>query len=446
MKKKILIIGLIILVIVIGSIIYINKQNNKNKNFPEMGGTMGGPSPREMDKGMEVTAEYEAKKDEIIDGNTFEASDKNKVAIAIKDNAKVNLSNITVNKTGDTDDIMNSDMSGINSAIFIGDSRTQLSNGKITANAKGANGIYIKGNNANLELSDTIIETIGERARGIDVLDKGKLTANNIKVKTTGDKSSGVATDRGSGYITIDNSEIITNGNDSAGIYSTGNIKVSNTKIIAKQAEGAVIESDNSIELENVEMEANKKRGIMLMSSVPSYAAGNPRAYFKMYNSKLTVKEGPVFYVTNTNAMIDLSNTEINCTSGIFLQAKKDETEELEQEGRLRETKGGIAEINCTNQKINGDIILDENSEMVLNLTENSGFVGKINTKNTAKKVELVIDNTSVLNLTGDCYIDNITVENYKNIKTNGYNIYFKNSEQELTNLQLDGGGKFIKK
>lgn len=81
-----------------------------------------------------------------------------------------------------------------------------------------------------------------------------------------------------------------------------------------------------------------------------------------------------------------------------------------------------------------------------MNLTQNSEYIGKINTENTAKKVELIIDNTSILNLTGDCYVDTITINDYKKIKTNGYNIYFKNSEQNLTDLQLDGGGKIIKK
>ena len=108
--------------------------------------------------------------------------------------------------------------------------------------------------------------------------------------------------------------------------------------------------------------------------------AGEGTGTLSASNSSLSIdsnssyyKTAPFFFITNTNAVINLENSELDFGSGILLSAK-----------------------------------------------------GTINSGNTAKSVSLTLDSSSKMVLTGDTYVSEFSDEdaNYSNIDFNGYKLY----------------------
>ena len=82
--------------------------------------------------------------------------------------------------------------------------------------------------------------------------------------------------------------------------------------------------------------------------------------------------------------------------------------------------------LNAKKQKIDGDIIVDNISTLELSLKNGSSYSGTINNENTAKKINITLDSSSKLTLTGDSYITSLEDEDstYSNINFNGYKLY----------------------
>lgn len=130
-------------------------------------------------------------------------------------------------------------------------------------------------------------------------------------------------------------------------------------------------------------------------------------------------KTAPMFFITNTDAVINLQNTKLVYGSNILLSAKG--TNQWGKSGQ----NGGNVTLNATNQELNGNIELDNISKLVMNLTKSS-YEGTINANNSAKSIDLKLDDTSNIKLTGDSYVTSLedADTSYSNIDFNGYKLY----------------------
>ena len=79
-----------------------------------------------------------------------------------------------------------------------------------------------------------------------------------------------------------------------------------------------------------------------------------------------------------------------------------------------------------SNQTATGNIVVDKISTLIMNLSKKSSYTGTINGDNTAKNIELVLDKTSKIKLTGDSYVTKLTNSDSSNsnIDFNGYKLY----------------------
>ena len=79
-----------------------------------------------------------------------------------------------------------------------------------------------------------------------------------------------------------------------------------------------------------------------------------------------------------------------------------------------------------SNQEAIGNIVIDSVSTINMTMKEKSYYEGTINGDNTAKSIELTIDKTSKIKLTGDSFVSSLTDEDtsYSNIDFNGYKLY----------------------
>lgn len=261
----------------------------------------------------------------------------------------------------------------------------------------------------------------------------GNMIASNLTINTSGVSSAAIRSDRGGGNVTVNGGVYTTSGAGSPSIYSTANIKVSNAKLVSNASEGIVIEGANSVSIENSTLiDTNNKlngqsttyKNIFIYQSMSGDASvGNGE--FTSKDSDITINKGDTFYVTNTSCVINLENNKIvnNATTGNFLRVKSDSwgTSGL---------NGGKVVLNATNQRIIGNIVIDNISTLKLNMKSGSYYEGVINGDNTAKDISLVLDKDSSIKLLGDTYVTSLDNgdESNSNIDFNGYKLYVNNT------------------
>ena len=442
-KKQIITYSSIIaaLVITLGAlwaliITTINSDNNMANN--------GTPSMNTNSSVASYSAIKEIITDETIENGEFTSANADENTILATGNVTATLSDITVTKTGDSDGGDNTSFYGTNSAILAKDGATlNIVNASINTNATGANGVFSYGgsattNNNNsdgttINISDSTITTNKDNSGGIMTTGGGIMNAENLTVTTAGTSSAAIRSDRGGGTVTVNQGTYKTTGKGSPAIYSTADITVKNSNLIATASEGVVIEGKNSVTLENTTLtdtnntlngQSTTYKNIFLYQSMSGDAADG-QAVFTAKNSTITTNQGDSFYVTNTTAEINLENNKIinNDSTGNFLRIQKDSW------GNSG-SNGGTVTLNLTSQEVNGNIVVDSISSLTMDLSNNSSFKGAINSENTGE-VNLTLDSSSSLTLTGDTYLSSLTNVDAtnSNINLNGYKLYIDGVE-----------------
>lgn len=357
-------------------------------------------------------------------------------AILVSGGASATIDGATVTKSsGDSSNTENSEFYGVNSGILVQESSTAtIKSATISTSAKGSNAVFSTGEDSKIYISDSKITTTGESSsRGLDATYGGYIEADNVTVSTQGGSCAALATDRGEGTVIAKNSNLTTNGSGSPVIYSTGNISITNTKGTANGSQMTVIEGKNSATVKNSTLTASGKGnrndvdqcGVMIYQSM-SGDAGEGTGTFTAENSSLSIssdsdyyKTAPMFFVTNTDAVINLTNTKLSYGSQTLLSAKG--TSEWGTSG----SNGGNVTLNATNQELSGNITADKISTVTISL-KSSTYTGAINSDNSAKEISLTLDKSSKITLTGDTYVSSLNDEEstYSNINFNGYKLY----------------------
>ncbi len=370
-----------------------------------------------------------------ISNKTYKNIKSDQNAILVKEGGNATLNKVTVNKTGDSSNTENADFTGVNAGILVEEnSSATIKNSTIKTNGKGANAVFSTGSNSKISISDSTIETTGSSSsRGLDATYGGSITGSNLKITTQGNSSATLATDRGEGAVSVSGSTLETNGVGSPIIYSTGNISINKTTGVAKNSQMVVVEGKNSATVKNSTLEASGKGnrgsdnktdscGVMIYQSM-SGDASEGVGTFTSNGSTLTIPKdsdyydsAPMFFVTNTEAIINLTNTKLNYGSGVLLNIGG--TTEWGNSG----SNGGVVTVNLEKEDISGDIIVDNISTLTLNL-KNSKLSTTINGSNSAKSIKLVVDSNSTLTLTGDSYVSSFEGD-ASNINFNGYKLY----------------------
>ena len=402
--------------------------NNNNNNFDQRNNS-----------NITYSSNNKITEDTTINSGTYNSDTKDENAILV-DSSTVSLSDITINKTGDSDGGDNTSFYGTNSAILaINGATLNIDNITVNTDATGANGVFSYGGSATtdnstndgttINISNSTITTTKDNSGGIMTTGGGIMNATNLNITTSGTSSAAIRTDRGGGTVIVDGGTYKTTGKGSPTIYSTANIKVSNATLTSSASEGIVIEGKNSVEINNCNLtdtnnelngQSTTYKNIFMYQSMSGDAAKGTST-FTANNSIITTNKGDTFYITNTTATINLSNNTIvnNDKTGSFLRTKSDSW-------GMTGSNGGTVTLNTDNQKMLGNIIVDSISTLSINMKNNSTYEGTINSDNTAKSITIALDKTSTIKLTGDSYItslDNADTTN-SNIDFNGYKLY----------------------
>ena len=416
-------------------------------------GAGGNPPSGSASQSVTYSAGTQLSSDTDQTGGEYTSSVSDENAILIDSGAAVSLTDPTVTKTGDSDGGDNCSFYGVNAAVLAKDgANVTITGGTITTSANGANGVFSYGGNGaqngasgdgtTVTISDTTITTTGDNAGGIMTTGGGVTNASNLTIETSGRSSAAIRTDRGGGTVTVDGGSYTTNGLGSPAIYSTADITVSGAALTSNLSEGVCIEGKNSITLNDCDLTANNTQcngnatfldSIMIYQSMSGDADSGTSA-FTMNGGSLTSKSGHVFHVTNTHAVITLSDVEIvnEDADNVLLSVCDDGW------------NGGNnhAELIADQQTLSGSVLVGDNSQLELTLSNGSAFTGSISGEISNSSgdvistetgdVSVTIDATSTWTLTADSYVTSFN-GSANQIISNGYTLYVNGTALEGT-------------
>ena len=417
-------------------------QQALGDGMPMPPGGMGGPGSRNQNIIYSGATELKAAVTET--GKTYQSSKIDENALLINTKEAVTIAQPTINKTGSSSGGDNCSFYGVNAALLVkGGSTTTIKGGTITSDADGANGVFSYGGNGGhnggegdgttVIVEDTKITTTGGGSGGIMTTGGGVMKAKNLTINTSGRSSAPIRTDRGGGVVTVDGGSYTSNGLGSPVIYSTADVTVSNATLTSNMSEGVCIEGKNSITLNNCEMTVSNTHrnghaqfldAIMIYQSF-SGDADSGNSHFTMNGGSLTNKQGHLFHVTNTNAIISLNNVKLvnEDPEKVLLSVCADGWQGA----------GNKATVNASRQQLEGTILVGSDSELTLTLADGSTFNGSINGNITNAAGNSVSTETGTVNvalgdnctwsLTADTYITSLKGDASR-IKANGHRLF----------------------
>ena len=297
------------------------------------------------------TAANEYTEDTTVSNETIESTGTDENAALISSGANVTLDNDTIARTSaDSQGGDNSSFYGVGAAVLATDGTAYVKEGSVTTDAAGGGTLY-----------------------GWD-----------LNVETNDESSAAIRSDRGGGTMVIDGGTYVSNGVGSPAIYSTADIAVSNANLTANGSEAICIEGLNSIHLYDCDLTGNMSdldqndntwTVILYQSMSGDSEVGN--STFQMNGGSLTSENGGVFYTTNTESTITLSNVDItyNDDNEFFLQC----TGNTNQRGWGQSgANGADCHFTGISQDMQGNVIWDSISNLDFYLTEGSSLTGAV--------------------------------------------------------------------
>lgn len=330
------------------------------------------------------TSATEYSKDKTTTGKTYSSTGTDENAVHVTDGAKVTLKDATVSRESeDSEGGDSSSFYGIGAAVLTTDGISYISGSKITTNAKGGAGIFSYGDGTTY-VSDTTISTKKDTSGGLHVAGGGKLFAWDVTATTQGESSAAIRSDRGGGTMVVDGGTYTSNGTGSPAVYSTADIAVHNADLTANNSESVCIEGLNSLRLFDCNLTGNMKDDsqndctwnvILYQSMSGDSEVGN--STFEMDGGTLTAKNGGMFYTTNTESTIRLSDVDITYAkdNDFFLKC----TGNSNQRGwGTSGSNGADCNFTADNQKMEGDIIWDSISQLDFYMSNGSTLKGAV--------------------------------------------------------------------
>ena len=302
----------------------------------------------------------------------------------------------------------------------------ELSGGVYSASGTDESAVFADGVTASLN-GVTIIKDGGDASSAdkssfegvnaaVRVIGGAELTISDAVIEASADNATAIFAYDGGTYTSLGKSGC-------PAIYSTADITVSNATLTAENSRAVIIEGRNSVTLENCELSGNYTTGkegsvaanVLIYQSM-SGDADEGTGSFSMTGGTLTANAGTMFYVTNTDAEIELTGTElVYSEDGGLLTVSA---------GRWGKdgSNGGTCTFTADDQELAGEIVVDSISSLDLILNA-SQYTGAINSSGTAGTVAVSLDETSTWTLTGDSYITSFEGD-LSNVNTNSYTLY----------------------
>ena len=347
----------------------------------QMGG-MGGPGSSSAPTSYDAVNEYT--EDTTVEGESISSTGTDENAVLVDGDAEVTLKNVTVDRTSqDSTGGDSSSFYGVGAAVLGTQGSTYVKDSEITTDAAGGAGLFAYGDGT-VYAADSTITTTQDTSGGIHAAGGGKLYAWNLAVKTAGESSAAIRSDRGGGTMVVDGGTYETTGVGSPAVYCTADIAVNNAILTASGSEAICMEGLNTIHLFDCDitgdmddLSQNDTTWNVIVYQSMSGDSEVGESTMQLIGGSLTAKNGGMFYTTNTQCNILLSDVDItNASDSEFF---------LRCTGNNNQRGWGTAGANgsdCTftadSQTMEGDVIWDSISQLDFYLQNGSSLTGAI--------------------------------------------------------------------
>ena len=348
-----------------------------------------------------------------LTGETITVTDSNVIPVLVLNGGTATLTNCTIVKSGDGSGQSNEDaynFYGINNAVVVlgSDSKATLSACTVTTSAKYANAVFAS-DGGTIEIKNGItITTTGDSSRGLFASYSGTVKASDggVNITTSGSHCAPLATDRGSGEIIVGSStastasSVTSEKNDSPCVYSTGTITAFKLTGNCTSGQAVVVEGLNNVNLSSCTFTgARSGQGCIMLyqSGSGDSSSGNSSLTISdcTFNNSLASSSEPMFYVTNTTAVVTISNCTFNSyassvasaytASNAFILCEENSSNSWGTSG----SNGGVMQMTATGETLTGTVCAAESDSKITvtcgtsNLSKKSGF-GTITVNGTA--------------------------------------------------------------
>ena len=338
-----------------------------------------------------------------LTGETITVTDSNVIPVLVLNGGSATLTNCTIVKSGDGSGQSNEDaynFYGINNAVVVlgSDSKATLSACTVTTSAKYANAVFAS-DGGTIEITNGItITTTGDSSRGLFASYSGTVKASDggVNITTSGSHCAPLATDRGSGEIIVGSSTASTESNvtseknDSPCVYSTGTITAYKLTGKCTSGQAVVVEGLNNVKLSNCTFTgARSGQGCIMLyqSGSGDSSSGNSSLTISdcTFNNTLASSSEPMFYVTNTTAVVTISNCTFNSyassvasaytASNAFILCEENSDNSWGTSG----SNGGVMQMTAEEETLTGTVCAAESDSKITvtcgtsNLSKKSG-------------------------------------------------------------------------
>lgn len=320
--------------------------------------------------------------DETVSDETYMSDGTDENAIHVYKGAEVILKNVKAYRDSEASTGGdNSSFYGVGADLLVTDGTAYISGGEYTTDSKGGAGIFAYGKGT-VYAADATVKTSQDTSGGIHAAGGGTLYAWDMDVNTSGESSAAIRSDRGGGTMVVDGGSYISNGTGSPAIYCTADIVVKNAVLTANKSEGICVEGKNTLHLYDCtltgNMPDNEQNGctwnvIVYQSMSGDSEVGN--STFHMSGGSLTAKNGGMFYTTNTECTMLLSDVDITYAeeNDFFLRCTgNNNARGWGQSGN----NGSQCHFTADAQKMEGDIIYDSISTLDFYMKNGSTLEG----------------------------------------------------------------------
>ena len=346
------------------------------------GGTGGPGGSSSAPTSYDAVNEYT--EDTTVDGESISSTGTDENAVLVDGDADVTLKNVTVDRTSqDSTGGDSSSFYGVGAAVLGIQGNTYVTDSEITTDAAGGAGLFAYGDGM-VYASDSTITTTQDTSGGIHAAGGGKLYAWNLAVKTAGESSAAIRSDRGGGTMVVDGGTYETTGVGSPAVYCTADIAVNNATLTASGSEAICMEGLNTIHLFDCDvtgdmddLSQNDTTWNVIVYQSMSGDSEVGESTMQIIGGTLTAENGGMFYTTNTQCSILLSNVAINNASDseFFLRC----TGNNNQRGwGSSGANGSDCTFTAQDQDMEGDVIWDSISQLDFYLEDGSTLTGAI--------------------------------------------------------------------
>lgn len=336
----------------------------------------------------------------VVDGGSYASTKADQAVFLVVNGGSLTITRAEITKSGDASASskqnpgdVNDDYNfyGLNSAIVvIGETSAAIVNDcTIKASSSGSNAIF-SSLVAQVTVTGTTITTDANSARGLHATYGGKITGADLTITTSGAHSAALATDRGSGTVTVTGTNVLnTSGDGSPLLYSTGAISASGVTGTSADSQVVVIEGKNAATLTDSKVTSKGGDAFMVYQSMSGDAAD---ADAQTSVGSLTVErtaltytgDGPLLYFTNTTAEAALTELSVTAsTASALISAAEDRW-------GTSGSNGATATVTIAGSTLTGKIAAAGSSKLTVNLTESTTWSGS-----KSGKVTVTPDSTS---------------------------------------------------